>query len=242
MNTNKVGEIFPTNCGNVRIKEYINSHNVSVVFEDGYITKVQYSALKSGNVKNPNFPSICNKGFIGIGKYNSKDKNIYLCWKGMLNRCYNENSRHIYKSYKDVTVCEEWHNFQNFAKWYEDNYIENWALDKDILCNDCREYAPQNCAFVPREINNFFVKLSGYNNKGNSTGVVKVGSNYQVNFFIGGTINRKGGFYSDKEAYLYYCTEKENYLNALINKYKSLLDYRVYNKLINYKISPLQIK
>ena len=41
------------------------------------------------------------------------------------------------KNYLDVTVCEEWHNFQNFAKWFYENYYEisgeKMRLDKDIL-------------------------------------------------------------------------------------------------------------
>lgn len=38
----------------------------------------------------------------------------------MLQRCYNNKQL----SYFDCEVCDEWLCFQNFAKWYEENYYE----------------------------------------------------------------------------------------------------------------------
>jgi hypothetical protein len=54
----------------------------------------------------------------------------------MLKRRYSKKGEH-YKYYKDVKICEEWYNFQNFAEWFENNYnpetMQSWQLDKDIL-------------------------------------------------------------------------------------------------------------
>lgn len=84
-----------------------------------------------------------------------KDK-AYIVWGSMLTRCYKDNAN---LTYNDVTVCLEWHNFQNFAQWYEQNceyHMQEWELDKDIICKDCKEYSPENCTFVPHEINCLF--------------------------------------------------------------------------------------
>ena len=62
----------------------------------------------------------------------------------------------------DCSVYEGWHNFQNFAKWYEDNYYEieeeQMHLDKDILVKGNKVYSPDTCVFVPETINGLFVK------------------------------------------------------------------------------------
>ena len=80
----------------------------------------------------------------------------------MLRRCYDEKLHKKYPTYIDCKVCEEWLNFQNFAKWYYNNYyeIENEkiCLDKDILHKGNKIYSPDNCVFVPNNINVLFVK------------------------------------------------------------------------------------
>ena len=41
----------------------------------------------------------------------------------MIMRVYKkEENRNQY--YKICRVCDEWHNYQNFAKWFEENYYE----------------------------------------------------------------------------------------------------------------------
>ena len=74
----------------------------------------------------------------------------------MLIRCYNKKDLEKNPTYKNTTVCIEWCNFQNFAQWFEKNYIDDWALDKDILVKGNKVYSPETCCFVPREINEVF--------------------------------------------------------------------------------------
>ena len=72
-------------------------------------------------------------------------------------RCYSEKSRAENPTYVGCTVCREWHNFQNFAKWYDDNYPSDgheYHLDKDILIDGNKEYSPVACMFVTRAENN----------------------------------------------------------------------------------------
>lgn len=84
-------------------------------------------------------------------------------WKGMMDRCY-DKERPDYRKYGDkgVTVCEEWKDFDTFCGWYIRNKIEGWDMDKDFLHDDiptCQKiYSPSTCCFVPKYLNQWFVK------------------------------------------------------------------------------------
>lgn len=77
---------------------------------------------------------------------------IYDIWRRIQSRCNNPNSD-CFVNYgaRGVKVCEEWEDFQKFAKWYEANQVRGWHLDKDILGGSI--YSPETCLFVPMEIN-----------------------------------------------------------------------------------------
>ena len=85
------------------------------------------------------------------------DKKCRTVWKSMMNRCYDSSSAG-YGRYGDigVTVCEEWHTYENFRRWFKDKYIEGFSLDKDIVIEGNKEYSPTACAFVPQSINSLF--------------------------------------------------------------------------------------
>ena len=75
----------------------------------------------------------------------------------MFNRCYNEKYHEKQPTYIGCSVSEEFWNFQNFAEWYnQKKYICNYALelDKDLLYEGNKIYAPSKCCLLPKEINN----------------------------------------------------------------------------------------
>lgn len=64
----------------------------------------------------------------------------------MMRRCYNEKSV-AYKDYgaKGITVCEEWHDRENFRKWCKENgYVKGLRLNRK---DGKAGYFPQNCYF-----------------------------------------------------------------------------------------------
>ena len=71
----------------------------------------------------------------------------------MIIRCYSNNYHQREPSYKECSVCEEWLNFQNFAKWWYINYFEEGDLDKDLLVKDNKIYSPKYCCILPKQIN-----------------------------------------------------------------------------------------
>lgn len=125
------------------------------------IKSVFSSEIKRGSIKNNENPNVFGVGYIGLGVENvKKDKEyekIYSCWHNMLKRCYD----YVYKenkiSYDGVTVSKEWYNFSNFYKWYKNNYIEGYELDKDLMQIgiDLKVYSKDTCCFLPRIVNNY---------------------------------------------------------------------------------------
>lgn len=79
----------------------------------------------------------------------------YSVWKAMLARCYSSNTKERRPTYAGVICCNEWLLFTTFARWFKQNYIDGYHLDKDLLIKDNKIYSPRTCTFIPPDINNF---------------------------------------------------------------------------------------
>lgn len=77
----------------------------------------------------------------------------YAKWSSMMHRSYHHSMIEKRPSYKNVTVCNEWLTFSNFLKWFEDNYIKGFELDKDIKVKGSKVYSPETCLFVTQAVN-----------------------------------------------------------------------------------------
>jgi hypothetical protein len=240
---NRDGEIvICPKYGKITILKYFNSANCTIKFEDGTILKnVQYYRVVTNNVKNPMKPNFFGVGYIGIGKFSMKkesvSRNCINSWTNMLSRAYNKKVLEVRPNYKDVTVCEEWHNFQNFAKWYKNNYnletMKGWQLDKDILVKGNKIYSPDTCCFVPQEINQIFTLKSKKSEC--ATSVYKQGNRYVACIRKNSIRSTIGTYNSIEEAFQAYRIEKENYIKEIANKWKDKIPYNIYDKMINYE-------
>lgn len=235
---NRTGETAITTEGyEIEIIKYLGATNIFIKFKDGHetIKKASYSEFKKGCIKNPFHPSVCGVGFIGVGSYSRSVKRKatkpYNLWISFIHRAYDPKIQKIYPTYKDVTVCDEWHNYQNFAQWFKNNYIEGWHLDKDIICGECKIYSPETCAFVPREINNLLNKSKAH--RGDYPIGVTTDGNKIVAKHGGKTLGR---FPTVDLAFQAYKTAKEEYIKDVADKWKNLIDSRVYNTLIMYEV------
>lgn len=237
---NVIGKKFITNEGyKVEIIEYISYKQVLILFDSGYKAYVNMGALKKGNIRNPYHPSLRGIGFLGEGKYmskiNKKPSKCYTVWRSMFDRCYSNYYQKNQPTYIGCTIVEEWHNFQNFGEWFEKNYVDGWHLDKDIICKDCKIYSPDTCAFVPVEINNLFTNIK--NVKNNSfTGVQKSYSKYRVDIRKNKVVKYLGTFNTPEEAFQAYKTAKESHIKEVANKWKDLIDFRIYKAMYEYKV------
>lgn len=152
-----------------------------VEFKDSGIIKEAYgSHIKTGSVSDEAFPSSEEErrkllmtpkyygvGYIGNGCHSTIENTrthqrtrAFILWHNMLARCYmTTKGKQYFKGYKGVTVCERWHNFQNFCndlpklhgynKW-KDNPGE-YELDKDY--SHRRIYSADTVAFISTEEN-----------------------------------------------------------------------------------------
>lgn len=226
-----------------RIEREGSKAECSVIFKNGYIKKkVPFFDAKRGKVFNPYVKSCFGVGFKGEGYYNSvNSKKSHQCWRNILRRCYNKKYQNRRPSYKGVTVCEEWHNFQNFAKWFEDNYnpetMEGWQIDKDILCPECREYSPENCCFVPREVNQLLVRDKNLT----KTSPIGTFENKNGSFYVRLNRDKKmyhvGVYNTSEEAFKAYKEAKERYIKEVADKWKDELESKVYEAMYKIEIN-----
>ena len=108
--------------------------------------------------------------YLGVVGGRKKYKTIWQCpyyitWSSMLERGYSQKLKSKFPTYKDVTVCEEWHRFSTFKAWMETQDWEGRELDKDILVEGNKVYSPATCCFVSHRVNSFFLDCK--KNRGN---------------------------------------------------------------------------
>lgn len=244
---NRVGETNRNFYGTLmKIIEYNGARDIVIEFQDEYKVrrKGDYKEFKNGCFKNPYDKSILDVGFLGEGKYNWKDSyDIYEVWKSMLIRCYDPYYINKEPTYKDCYVCDEWHNFQNFAKWYEENYYEvkeqRMCLDKDILNKGNKIYSPETCIFVPSRINILFTKRQrdrgeypigvGYREKYNNLQSRCCTLNGRVSLGIFPLNRPFQAFYTYKQF-------KENYIKQVADEYKDLIPKELYDAMYKYEV------
>lgn len=163
---------------------------------------------------------------------------VYKHWRAMLMRCYSERHHKSYPQYKDCTACDEWHYLSNFKKWFDENYIEGYQLDKDILIKGNKIYSPETCCFVPEEINKLLLK-SDKTRGLYPIGVYRKGSKFAARLSAGRNHHiYLGSFYTPEEAFLAYKKAKEQHIKVLAEKYfkEGKITERVYNALLNYRV------
>jgi hypothetical protein len=250
MKKGRIGEIsFNNFCGSTMVlEEYRSSMDVTVRFvETGNLVNATYHRFFNGNIKNVYDQTVCEVGYVGEGIHkvseNGKLTKPYQVWNSMIHRAYDEKYHKRQPTYKDVTVCQEWWNFQVFADWFQENYytIENevMSLDKDILVKGNKEYAPDKCIFLPERINTLIINCNGSRGK-YPVGVTynKKNKAYQSQCANGkGEVIPLGGNYNTpEEAFFAYKEFKEKVIKEVANEYKEKIPTKLYNALINWSI------
>lgn len=170
----KEGVVYKTkNNGDLVIVKYIKFDNVLVRFvKTGFETRAWAADIRGGNVRDPMHPSVYGVGYMGCGIYTTKYKS-YAIWKEMLRRCYSPETQYRCPTYWGCSVSPEWHNFQVYAKWYEENHIVGYQLDKDLLVVGNKVYSESTCIFIPSRINSFILNCTS------ARGSCPIGVSYQ---------------------------------------------------------------
>jgi len=223
----------------VKIYAYRTAKDLDVIFSDGTIVKnKKYCHFKNSNIKNPNAPNVFGVGYFGVGKYNHKDnKKISQTWMNMLQRCYSLEFQKDRPTYKYCSVHSDWHNFQNFAKWFEENYIEGYCLDKDFTVIGNKIYSAENCRFIPNEINVLLTNVS--TKEGHYLLGVNLhkGGRFQATISINNQRKYLGLYNTEIEAHNAYKKAKLLYIKEQLTEYKKEVGDIIFENLINYSIN-----
>jgi hypothetical protein len=236
------GKKFMMNNGQeLEIIEYFNSKNVTIKFDNGHIrTNMDYHQVKAGKVKNPQLASVLNFGYIGNGPHTACENGVktikYNVWKNMLTRVLNPKYHESHPTYIGTQIFKGWANFQAFGEWFDENYVDGFVLDKDILVKGNKAYHPLRCCFVPHEMNNLMI-LQINQRTDLPIGVSRNNNNkYYGHFGFGGQQIFGPSLNTPEKAFEWYKQEKESCIKSLANKWKSQINERVFNVLVNYQV------
>ena len=239
-------KVYPSNrFGDVKILEYKNNKQVVIMFlNTGFITEESMHNIRSGQIRDNSLPTTCGFGYIdiegaSIGRNMTKE---YRLWNNMVNRCYNEVTRHIYLTYEDCSVSEEWRYLSKFKEWCNkqigfDN--DGWNLDKDLLSKECKIYSEHTCVFVPPEINGFLLNGNSYRGDLPVGVILDKGAKkprYRARLSKYGKYHCYGSYSNPTDAFYAYKQAKEDFAKELAEKWKAQIDPRAYNALMNYQV------
>lgn len=162
----------------------------------------------------------------------------YNIWHRMIRRCYSKASLKLKPTYSDCQVCLDWLHFSSFKKWCESNYINDYELDKDVLCKGNKIYRPDTCCFIPHKINVIFSRKKREEN-------LPIGVHYHIrdkvyesSVNIYGKLKHLGTFNTPEAAFYAYKESKEKYIKEVAQDYydKRLIKQNVYEALMKYEV------
>ena len=248
----RTGEVSVNNFGSkIIIKEYRKATDIDIYFPeyDFSFEHATYNSFKKGLIKCPYEPRIFGVGYLGEGKYktreNGKQTDEYRIWYNMLMRCYDPKIYEKYPTYKGCAVEEYLLNFQHMGEWIEENYYavpgEKMCLDKDILHKGNKIYSRETCIFVPERINTLFVKCNKSRGKDPIGVSPRPSGNYLAYCNNGYGKQIPLGTYSTKEeAFKVYKECKEKIIKETIDLYEGTIAEPYYSRLkkamYNYKV------
>lgn len=244
--TERIGTIVRSNQGElVKCIDYANARSITIEFcETGYVTKTEWSKFIRGSVRDVLYPSVYGIACFGDGPYTASCP-AYRRWFDMVRRCYDPKWQQTHPAYVGTQVCEEWLNYQNFAKWYEQQNLADdidWELDKDLLHKGQKVYSPANCCFLPTELN-LIISTKKAIRGDYPIGVSVDPTNpkkYLARLTDNSRVNGTYKFYklcdTPEEAFAYYKVEKEKWIKEQAEKFKRVLDPRAYEALMHYEI------
>lgn len=189
---------------------------------------------------------ILNKGYYCSENVDRKSEE-FKRWYGMLTRCYAKGGKGLHY-YKDVTVCEEWLDFEKFASWMKEQpyaYEEGFVLDKDLTVLGSRVYSPETCCFVPTQVNTI-LNVRFFNKTQNCPeGVVYKPSLNKYKMWTALTRNDENIEYKDtaEEAFAEYKAFAEDYIKTSSKTWfdKGIISPIIYNNLNNFSIPKKEI-
>ena len=150
----------------------------------------------------------------------------------MLRRAYSPEYHAGNPAYADVTVCDEWLNFQVYAEWWhrQPHHGNEFELDKDLRIAGNREYSPQACSFVPKAINRLIGKKKPYCAE-LPCGVRPGKRGYEARLGVNGKSVSLGFYSTVSQAFRAYKDAKERSIREAAERWRNSLHPEVYEYL-----------
>lgn len=177
--------------------------------------------MKKGEPQYGKRKLVCGVGLFDADYSNLKDKRTkkaYRDWNNMLQRCYGISNFSSKPAYKECVVCEEWHSFLKFREWFDENYIEGYVLDKDVLIKGNKIYSPNTCSYIPSFINAILLNSRSARGK-YPIGVTKNRDGFEARLCKRGELHYIGFYKNEEDAFSAYKQAREEYIKEVAQEY-----------------------
>ena len=163
----------------------------------------------------------------------------------MLVRCYSDAYKKRQPTYEGCEVSENFKYYEYFYEWCHkqigfggDGSGNPFHLDKDLLVKGNKVYSEDSCVFLPQEINKMLTRSTA------SRGEHLIGVYWhKTNKAFKAQVSRSKGkqknlgyFATEIEAFNTYKQAKEAFVKEQANEFKSQIDERAYEALMNYTV------
>ena len=154
----------------------------------------------------------------------------YISWHNMLMRVFSSAYHEKQPTYIGCTVDDEWLKFSIYRKWWVNNSVDGWHLDKDFILPGNKHYSKENCIFIPHWLSAI---VSGHESK---RGEFPIGVTYDKRYGLyvarcfdprDGKKKYIGGFVDPESAALAYKERKLFYIDAIRDRIDAI-DKRLY--------------
>ena len=186
-----------------------------------------------------------NEGTFSTKTGNSNCK-TYQLWVGLLERC-TKKMWAKYPTYDGVTCSDNFKHYTFFHEWCQSqigfNYVDDgggsWHLDKDILIKGNKHYSEDTCVFIPQRLNKLLIKRDKHR------GDCPLGVFFDNSLLkfrarcsdVNGKQKHLGSFTTPEQAFQAYKTFKEALIKQVAEQYKSQIDHRAYQALLEYEVN-----
>jgi len=162
-------------------------------------------------------------------------------WKSMLQRCFSDGLKQSRPTYEGVTCSKDWLSMTKFIEDVSQMRgfgFDGWELDKDIIQKGNKLYSKDTCCFVPLEVNTLLIKSDKARGEF-PVGVCfdKATGKFRARLNINGKTKHLGLFPTPEEAFQVYKLAKEAQIKVVAQKWKHILDERVFQALMTYEVA-----
>lgn len=180
-------------------------------------------------------------------RINGKKTKECSLWENIRIRCQilPEQDEKRFGKYTEVTVCDEWKDFQVFSEWFTSvvksgYYQEGWQLDKDLLVKNNKVYAPEFCVFLPEDLNKA-LNIRSRNRGDLPLGITLASDGCSIDVQYKCKDSQfcvRKYLPADKieDGFAIYKAARESYIKYLGEMYKSQIDPKVYEAIKNYSV------